>query len=358
LTEPRVLIVGGTGHFGQLLAQDLKRYADCEVVLTSRYPVKSPRFPTVVANLHDVTSVEQALRGAAVAICAAGPFQTLPTTLAELCMSRRIHYIDLADDRGFVSKVRSLAARHDQLSSAVCTAWSTVSALSSLLARIASNGLTEVQSVYIHMAPGNRLPRRKATIAALMSSIGQPLHIFRNGQWHAVSGWSEPRDFPFPAPIGTQRGYLIDVPDHQLLPSVLSARTVEFRVGSELGILNHTMRVLAWAVKKHIVRGWFCWSGLFQRAEALFGFFGHNWGAVGAEIAGRREGKRIARRVSIVAETGGQRLAVMPASIMTSMLLAGGSTLRGLVSPTDWINSDALQIECGKRGFRLVMEEI
>jgi hypothetical protein len=358
LTQRRVLIVGGTGHFGQLLAEDLTRHADCQIVLTSTYPVKSPRFPTVVANLHDVTSVEQALRGAAVAICAAGPFQTLPTTLAELCMSRGIHYIDLADDRGFVCKVRSLAAQHNQLPSAVCTAWSTVSALSSLLARIASNDLTEVESVYIHMAPGNRLPRRKATIAALLSSVGQPLHIFRNGQWHTLCGWSEPRDFLFPAPIGAQRGYLIDVPDHELLPSVLAARTVEFRVGSELGMLNNTMRVFAWAVKKHVVRGWFSWSSLFQRAEALFGFFGHEWGAVGAEIAGSREGKRIARRVSIVAETAGQRLAVMPASIMTSMLLAGASTLRGLVSPTNWISGETLRIECGKRGFRLVMEEL
>src|SRR5437660_1394269 len=83
--------------------------------------------------------------------------------------------------------------------------WSTVSAASGALAQIASEGMKRVDAIYIHMAPGNRGARQLATIASLMHSVGQPFTVFRDGEWHSVIGWSEPREFSFPLPVGTRR---------------------------------------------------------------------------------------------------------------------------------------------------------
>jgi saccharopine dehydrogenase-like NADP-dependent oxidoreductase len=105
----KVLVVGGDGHFGRLLVEDLRRHVDCELVIGDR----------TSANLFDSTSIEHALAGVSVAICVAGPFQELPTTLAESCLRLGIHYIDFADDRqyrGLVSPADWLTT--DQLSEA------------------------------------------------------------------------------------------------------------------------------------------------------------------------------------------------------------------------------------------------
>src|SRR5207302_279242 len=102
MARKRVLVVGGSGYFGRLLVQDLLRFADCDLIVGSRRPVHSNSFETVVADLRNPASLERALAGVDIAICAAGPFQELPTTLVEFCLSRKIHYIDLADDRRFV----------------------------------------------------------------------------------------------------------------------------------------------------------------------------------------------------------------------------------------------------------------
>ena len=80
---------------------------------------------------------------------------------------------------------------------------------------------------------------------------------------------------------------------------------------------------------------------------------GHDWGGVGVEVVGRN-GRH---RVSVVADSGGQRIAVMPASVMTALLLSG-SQHRGLVSPADWLTREELTEECSKRGFRLIVEEL
>ncbi len=259
-----MLVIGGRGYFGQLLVDDLLRNTDCELTVSSRNRVRSNRYETVVADLWDPDSLERVVTGMDVIVCTAGPFQRLPSTLAELCLSRGIHYIDLADDRGFVRKVRSLASQRENRASAVCTGWSTVPALSGLLAGIASDGMQSLHSIYIHLAPGNRGARQTGTIASLMHSVGLPFLIWRDGKPERVAGWSDPRDFVFPSPIGTRRGYLVDIPDHEIFPKLFAADTVEFRVGSELQILNHFLSLL-----RRTRLNWASWSGPLQRALAL-----------------------------------------------------------------------------------------
>src|SRR5262249_10824531 len=146
------------------LVEDLLCFVDCNLIVASRRPFRSHAFETVVADLQNPASLEKALRGVSVAICAAGPFQDVPATLLELCLLHNIHYIDLADDRQFVHKVRNLAAAKRGIKSAVCTGWSTVSALSGLLAGFGAEGLNPIESIFIHMAPGNRGARQIGTI--------------------------------------------------------------------------------------------------------------------------------------------------------------------------------------------------
>ena len=112
----RVLVVGGRGFFGRLVVDDLTRNAKCEIAVVGRRE----------CDLFDPAAVERSLDGVRIAICAAGPFHEMPTTLVEHCLKRGIHYVDLADDRRFVKRVRSLVSN---ASPAVCTGWSTSCAL-------------------------------------------------------------------------------------------------------------------------------------------------------------------------------------------------------------------------------------
>ncbi len=343
---PKVLVVGAGGFFGRLLVDDLDRYGNCRLVLGRRRAFRSERFQTVVADLQDPQSLQRALNGVTVAICAAGPFQELPLTLAELCMDQGIHYIDLADSRRFVLAVQSRVGSIKR-SAAICTGWSTVSALTGALTQIGTTGMRSVDSIAIHMAPGKRGGRNLATIASLLHSVGNRFTVHRNGRKVQVRGWSEPRDFLFPGPVGLRRGYLVDVPDHEIFPELFSARTVEFRAGSELHLLNNSLSLLA-----RIRHDWTNWTWILQSAAAMFGRLGHDCGAVGVEVLGGSQ----RRRVSIVADSRAERIAVMPASIMATALLSGANH-SGLVSHAHWLSRGELDDECIKRGFRLIVEE-
>jgi hypothetical protein len=132
-----------------------------------------------------------------------------------------------------------------------------------------------------------------------------------------------------------------------MFPEIFRARTVEFRAGSELRLLNGSLSVL-----RHTGLNWVRWSGLLQAAAGLLSWIGHDAGAIGVEVSGAAR-----RRACIVADSQGERIAVMPASVMTRRLLSG-SPLRGVISYTDWLKEEQLRVECERRGWRLVVEEL
>ena len=86
-------------------------------------------------------------------------------------------------------------------------------------------------------------------------------------------------------------------------------------------------------------------------ALALVSWVGHDWGAVGVEVSGAAR-----RRAYVIADSHAERIAVMPASVMAAMLVAG-IPHRGLISYEGWMGREQLRAECENRGFRLVVEE-
>ena len=338
--RPAVLVVGGAGYFGSILVGDLKSSGDCSVLVAGRSS------GDIRMDLSRPETIGPALEGIAIVVNAAGPFQGMPLTLLGLCVDRGIHYIDLADDRDFVMRARSLARdRSAPGSAAVFPGCSAVPALSAVLSAIAVRDRGGVQMLRIQMAPGNRSPRQRATVESLLASVGRPIRL----KDRTTLGWTEPRVFEFPAPVGRRRGYLVDVPDVELFPELFGAASVEFRAGAELGILNLGVSFLGLLRRIGAVRDWSPYVPLFLRAAGLTAGWGHDWGALGVEAGGRR--------VSVVADREGQRIAVLPAALMVQRLLKGPGRPSGLVPLESWVSVEQLWEECLSRGYRLVIED-
>src|SRR5262249_48460194 len=132
----------------------------------------------------------------------------------------------------------------------------------------------------------------------------------------------------------------------EVFPDLFGARTVEFRAGSELRLLNGCISLLY-----RTRRNWVSWSGVLQRAAKICSWMGHDYGAIGVEVAGD-----IRRRACIVADSRAERIAVMPASVTTVALLSGVRQ-PDCSSYNAWLSEDELRAECERRGFRLVVEE-
>jgi saccharopine dehydrogenase-like NADP-dependent oxidoreductase len=318
----------------------------------------SRRLTPCVCDLAQPASVEAVVPQVQIAVCAAGPYQGLPLTLLESCAKHGVPYVDLADDRGFFVKARDwVASLEASQLPAFCIGWSAVPALSGLLARMVVEGMDRVDALFVQIAPGNRSPRNKGTVASLLASLGKSFRVWREGEWRHVQGWSEPRTFRFPLPVGPRRGYLVDVPDHEIFPALFHARRVEFRVGSELAVFNHAASALAWLSRGRAIQ-WGPWAGWLAPAMGILGFLGHDWGAVGVEGSGSKGGLPVRRQACVVAGSSGQTIPVMPAAVMAGHLLSGGAPEGGLVPVDRWLSRAELASECSKRGFDLTVQDL
>lgn len=366
----RILVVGASGYFGSLLVEDLLRHTNADLLVAGREPSRaepllrrvgpglSGRLIPCGCDLLEPASVDALLLGVRVAVCAAGPYQRLPLTLLESCVRHGVPYLDLADDRGFFVKARDWLARQDQARlPAVCVGWSAVPALSGLLARMAVAGMERVESLLVQIAPGNRSPRNEGTVASLLASLGKPCRLWRDGEWRELPGWSEPRTFPFPPPVGPRRGYLVDVPDHEIFPALFQARRVEFRVGAEVSVFNHGASALAFLSRKLAI-SWVPFARGLTLSMAGLGFLGHDWGAVGVEASGVVAGLPVRRLACVVAARSGQRIPVVPAAVMAARLLSGRAAERGLVPVDRWLTRAELASECDRRRLELTVRDL
>jgi Saccharopine dehydrogenase NADP binding domain len=339
--HPRVLIVGGSGVFGRLLAHELLRTTSVDLVLAGRAlwaamaasrELGAPdRTSAIALDLGDPDSLTRAARGCVAVACAAGPFQELSRELPMAAVRAGAHWLDIGDHEGWVVPVledATIDAAAKDAGLAVIPGLSTVPALSGALARWGCERLPGADRARITLFIGNRNAKGAGAIASAMSSgFGRPTRV----------------DLPF----GRRVAYVGRSPDTELLRRDLGLDAA-FRV------------VLEWAPAGLLVFGLGpVWSRLGARSRSRgarilaaisrpFGRFGSEGGCLQVDLW---DGKR---RLSVTALSDDQRLGILPCAMALQRLLEGDLPERGVVHPAAWLSPRTGIGELVRRGVRVV----
>lgn len=283
----KVLILGGTGVFGERLARLLARDGH-QITLATRTLATAQSLAAEI----NATALQMyrngdlsALRGHAVIIDAAGPFHAYgadPYRLAKAALAAGAHYLDLADNATFCAGITALDAEARAANRAAISGLSSVPAISSAAVR-ALTGSDRPLHIDSAILPGNRSPRGLSVMASILGQSGRPFPLYLAGRWTTASGWSSPQDYPLPKGL-TRQGWRIEVPDTRLFPAHFGAETVDFRAGLELGIMRYGLaafaclrRLLPFPVTIPLVRA-------FQRAANLLAPFGTGTGGMSVTV--------------------------------------------------------------------------
>ena len=306
----KVMIVGGYGVFGSRLAALLARDGHT-LWIAGRDAAKA----RAVAAPLGAEAIRADLRGdldavfapnPEVVIDAAGPFQSYgaaPYALAQACIARGVNYLDLSDAGSFTAGVGALDAAARSAGVWVLSGASSAPGLSSSAAAALAEGLESVATIDVAILPGNRAPRGASVIASILSGVGRPSPVWRDGRWTQICGWSDKRRYRL-APGLTRSGYFVDIPDIHLFPAFFGARTVTFHAGLELGVMNAALSALGF------VRRWvsaplppFALRAIRALADALRPF-GTDRGGMQVRVTGAADGRHVERVWTLIAEAG------------------------------------------------------
>ncbi len=336
----RVLILGGAGVFGSRLAHILDQDARIELVLGGRNYIRArkvaeslsgpARKTAAIVSAQDVGPALVKLQPDILVNCV-GPFQGQDYHVAEAAIAARLPYVDLADGRTFAEGFGRLDEAAKTAGVFALTACSTTSALSSAAALALSASLSRVDGVRVGVTPGNRAPRGRAVVEAILSYVGEPVPQRRGGVDVAAPGWGRLARLELPG-LGARLFSPCDAPDLPAMKMLFPmAQDIELLAGLELTILHLPLFVLARLRRMRVIPNLAAAAPFFHKAAQWFEPFGSDRGGMFVELSGLdEEGAPARRRWSLCAGSGdGPYIPAMAAAHVVKRVADGGGFAPG-----------------------------
>ena len=238
--------------------------------------------------------------------------------------------VDLADGRDFVSGIGCLDQRAREAGRLLVSGASSVPALSSAVVDALLPRFGALHSIEHAINPGNRTPRGDATVASILGYCGRPIRVWRDGRWQHAYGWMSGKRQLFP--FGRRRVGICEVPDLELFPARYpQVRTVLFRAGLELPLLQGGTWCAAWLVRLGLIRNLAVYAPRLRRFSERFIRFGSDVGGMVVELSGSDiDAAPLRVRWWLDAAAGdGPQVPVTPAVVLAQRLADGLVAAKG-----------------------------
>ena len=362
------MIVGASGVFGSRLVEQLVATGQQRFILAGRHAKKAAGLMASLRARNIAASFEvfdrnwpgvARLRALAprVIVDAAGPFQNSSTALAEAAIEAGVHYIDLADARDFVARAQELTGRARAAGVTVVSGASSTPALSHAVIDHMVHGWSRIDSILVAISPGNRAPRGLSVVSAILSYVGKPIKVFREGHMSEAFGWSLNEKVEI-AGVGIRHVALCDTPDLDLLVSRYGPRiAAEFKAGLELGVMHRGLRLLGFLRSRRLLPPLALLARPFRFIASLFDKWGSDRGGMYIRVKGR-DGKDQPIRAcwSLAAGEGvGPTVPTLPALALIQRIAMGGPLLPGAYAAAGQVRFDEMMNHLKRLGIETQM---
>ena len=324
----RVLVIGGAGAVGGRIIRLLSRIPGVELLIAGRDHDVTASFADemhearIAVQPVDVTAI--ATMRPAVVIDASGPFQGRDYAIPLACIAARVPYIDIADDRAFVTGIRQFDSAATAAGVPILSGAGMLPSLSMAAAEAAAAGLERINAVRVWVCPGSQQSHGHAAYASILRGAGQPFKWRRNGAWREAYGWQELEYGKFPG-LGSRLLSAWDAPDVALLPERWpTLRDATVHGAAELSILQYGLWALAWLPRLGVIKNLISVAGFAEAAARSFSYLGGTAFGLRVVVEGWRGPHDVQQSWSLVARSGdGVFVPAAPAAALTRVILTG-----------------------------------
>ena len=260
----RVLIIGGYGNFGSYIARALAPDANIELFIGGRSKTKADAFAAALNAACPAAGfaldIDADIQGRLeelhpdVVIHTTGPFQAQDHRVARAAIAVGAHYLDLADARQFVVTIGELDRDAKDAGVAVIAGASSVPCLTAAFIDHYRPQFETLSSAVYGITAAQATNRGVGTAAAILSYVGKPFIVLRQGKQRRVFGWQGLHGIRYPE-LGRRLFGYCDIPDLDLFPRRYPELTeLEFSAGHEVKLLHLGTWLLSWVVRLRLVR--------------------------------------------------------------------------------------------------------
>jgi saccharopine dehydrogenase-like NADP-dependent oxidoreductase len=336
----RILVLGGYGNVGRLLCETLAKNPDLTVIVAGRSFEKAQLLVDSIQLGNDQANSEACkmdwessdffyqLAGAApqIVIQAAGPYQDNDYTVPQTCIDLKIHYIDLADVRDYVTQIIELDAAAKLNNVVIISGASLVPGLSSAVVEKYAEKFGLLREIDFGLTPANQVDKGEGVIRALLRHAGKPFQRLERGEWREVYGWQNVHRHYYGDNLGLRWHANMDIPDLDLFPKRYPMlKTVVFHAGFELPFLHWLMWNMSWLSRVKLVDNWSDFASPITRFNKWFKRFGSNKSGMYIHMYGSNQAYQpFDVNWTLISEGGhGEYLPIVGPLILIDKILAG-----------------------------------
>lgn len=317
----KLLVVGGYGTFGGRLVDLLIAEPHLTLVVAGRSFEKAAAF--CLARSHAAAQLvpaafdrqgnvpaQLAELSPDVVVDASGPFQAYVDAryaLVEACITRHVHYLDLADGSDFVAGVSAYDSAAKAAGIFVLSGVSSFPVLTAAVVRRLSSGMTQVKSITGGIAPSPYAGVGENVIRAIAAYAGKPTRRRRKDARTAGHAFTECLRFtiapPGLVPLRSTLFSLVDVPDLRTLPTLWpEADNIWIGAGPVPEVLHLAFIALAWLVRWRLVPSLSPFAPVMFRVANRLRWGEHRGGMFVAVEGQDKNGVRLTRSWHLLAE--------------------------------------------------------
>ncbi len=348
----RLLIIGGYGNFGRLIAKRLAPEENIQLIIAGRHLEKAEFLskqltahnPVECAQVDIQHQLEESLDKIKpdIVIHTSGPYQTQDYTVANACVKQGCHYIDLADARDFVAGISKLNTAAQAKKILICSGASSVPCLANAIINNYQSEFEKITDLDYAISTAQLTNNGLATTTAGLSYAGKPFYTLRNGKNELVYGWHNLRSRKFWG-LGTRFLGNCDIPDLTLFPERYPTLVnIRFQAGLELKFLHLILWMFSGLVRSKLCPDLQNFAPLMLKISRLFDSFGTDNSGFYMEIKGLdKKGKPARRMFEMLARHGdGLYIPCIPAIILSKKLAKGTLNVVGALPCLDLISLD------------------
>lgn len=257
--QKRVLIIGGTGIFGQKLCHHIAQHFDLKLFISSRSENTAINFVHKLKRLYPKQSfdyialdTDQNLTEVLdhitpdVTIDCSGPFQTADYSIAEAIITAGSHLIDMADAPEYLDKFSSALNDAAIAQNVACISGASSSPCFTIAAaKHITSGWQRVDDVDIAFVPGGKGDVGQSVIQAILSYAGKPIYTWREGKRDKINAWTNSKRMQL-GQLGWRRIAPAETYDALYLGKTLNVQShVSFSAGLESPIEHFGVILLA-----------------------------------------------------------------------------------------------------------------
>lgn len=338
----RILVLGGTGYTGRLIARHLLEHSEAAVTIATRHTDKAQTFAdelnrkysgeraaALYVDAADAESLRAAFRDQALVVVAA-PTTAYAENVVHAALEMGVDYLDVQVCAKKFALLQSHAGEIERAGRCFITEAGFHPGLPAALVRYAASHLDKIERAitagYLNM--GKNLPYSEAVDEVVEMFKAYQTQVYKNGQWKKAGSF-ELRKIDFRSDIGWKRCYAMFLEELRPLPEIYpSLKEVGFYISE-----------LHWVTDWVITPIALIWLKLMPRSVRPIGKF--LWWGMGTfhkppyrvelqvQASGFKDGQTVSLQAS-VAHLDGYALTAIPVAATLLQYLGGSARRPGL----------------------------